>query len=97
MSGSKMFTTKQSEFKNSKQTKIKESTTALRIQTNKEYESLVLPMNKEIFESLLSSIRENGQLEPITINNNGEVLDGHHRLRACEKLHLEPISEVSLA
>ena len=89
-----MFNTKQSEFENSKQTKIKESTTALRIQTNKEYESLVPPMNEEIFESLLSSIRENGQLEPITINNNGEVLDGHNRLRACEKLQLEPIFEV---
>jgi ParB-like chromosome segregation protein Spo0J len=51
-------------------------------------------MNKEIFKSLLSSIRENGQLEPITINNNGEVLDGHHRLRACEKLRLKLIVKV---
>src|SRR5919106_6496772 len=89
-----MFNTKQSKSENSKQTKIIESTIALGIQTNKEYESLVPSMTKEAFESLMSSIRESGQLEPITINNTGEVLDGHHRLRACEKLHLEPLSEV---
>src|SRR5918996_4302078 len=89
-----MFNTKQSESENSTQTKIKESTTALGIQTNKEYESLVPSTTKEAFESLMSSIRESGQHEPITINNKGEVLDGHHRLRACEKLHLEPIFEV---
>jgi ParB-like chromosome segregation protein Spo0J len=86
-----MFNTKQSESENSKQTRIIEPTTALRIQTNKEYESLVPSMTKEAFESLMSSIRESGQLEPITINNKGEVLDGHNRLRACEKLHLEPL------
>src|ERR671918_583977 len=89
-----MFNTKQSKSENSKQTKIIESTTALGIQTNKEYESLVPSVTKEAFESLMSSIRESGQHEPITINNKGEVLDGHHRLRACEKLHLEPIFEV---
>ena len=91
-----MFNTKQSESENSTQTKIIEPTTALRIQTNKGYESLVPSMTKETFESLMSSIRESGQLEPITINNKGEVLDGHNRLRACEKLHLEPISEVKI-
>ena len=52
------------------------------------------PTSKEAFESLMSSIRESGQFEPITINNKGEVLDGHNRLRVCEKLKLEPIFEV---
>ena len=51
-------------------------------------------MTKEAFESLMSSIRENEQHEPITINNKGEVLDGHNRLRVCEKLKLEPLFEV---
>ena len=31
-------------------------------------------------------IRESGQHEPITINNKDEGLDGHNRLRVCEKL-----------
>jgi hypothetical protein len=42
----------------------------------------------------MSSIRESRQHEPITINNKGEVLDGHNRLRVCEKLKLEPLFEV---
>jgi ParB-like chromosome segregation protein Spo0J len=51
-------------------------------------------MTKDAFASLIRSIRESGQLEPITVNNKGEVLDGHNRLRVCEKLKLEPIFEV---
>jgi ParB-like chromosome segregation protein Spo0J len=69
-------------------------TTITKIRINKEYENLIPPMTKEAFESLMSSIRESGQLEPITINNKGEVLGGHHRLRVCEKLHIEPLFEV---
>ena len=80
-----MFNTKHSES---------EPTTALRIQTNKEYENLVPPMSKEAFESLMSSIGDRGQLEPITINNKGEVLDGHNRLKVCEMFHIEPLLEV---
>ena len=63
-----MFNTKQSKSEISKQTRIMEPTTALILRavqeikhcfkTNKEYESLVPPMTKEAFESLLSSIRE---------------------------------------
>jgi hypothetical protein len=42
----------------------------------------------------MNSIPESGQLGPITINNKVEVLDGHNRLRVCEKLKLEPHFEV---
>ena len=70
------------------------STTVKKIHINKEYANLVPPMTEEAFQSLMSSIRESGQLEPITINNKGEVLDGHNRLRVCEKLKLEPLFEV---
>ena len=51
-------------------------------------------MTEKAFQSLLSSIRESRELEPITINIKGEVLDGHNRLRVCEKLKLEPLFEV---
>ena len=51
-------------------------------------------MAKEAFESLTSSIQNSGQLEPIIVNDKGEILDGHHRLRACKKLNLEPLFEV---
>jgi ParB-like chromosome segregation protein Spo0J len=32
-------------------------------------------MNKEAFDSLVHSISESGQQEPISINDKGEVLD----------------------
>jgi ParB-like chromosome segregation protein Spo0J len=91
---SQMFKIEQSGPKNRESPHMVGSTTVTKICINKEYKSLVLPMTKETFESLISSIRESGQLEPITINNKGEVLDGHNRLKVCEKLHLEPLSEV---
>ena len=60
------------------------------IRINPEYESLVPPMTKEAFDSLVSSIRADGQHEPITINNKGEILDGHHRFNACKLLDIKP-------
>lgn len=60
------------------------------IRINPEYESLVPPMTKEAFDSLISSIRTDGQHEPITINEKDEILDGHHRYRACKLLGIAP-------
>ena len=60
------------------------------IRINPEYKSLVPLMTKEAFDSLVSSIRADGQHEPITINNRGEILDGHHRFSACKLLDIKP-------
>ena len=65
-----------------------------KIRINKDYEGLLPPMNKEAFNSLIRSIIESGQQEPITINEKGEVLDGHNRLKACEKLKLQPLFKI---
>jgi 16S rRNA G966 N2-methylase RsmD len=89
-----MFDAEHSEPKSRKQTNLIESNTTSKIRIKKEYEGLVPRMTKEVFTSLMSSIRESGQLEPIAINNRSEVLDGHNRLRVCKKLKLEPIFEV---
>jgi hypothetical protein len=77
---SRMFNTERSEQKIREPSHVVGSTTFTKIHINKEYVSLVPPMTKEVFESLMSSIRESRQHEPITINNKGEVLDGHNRL-----------------
>lgn len=74
---------------------LKEELVEIRI--NPEYQNLVPPMTKEAFESLVSSIRANGQLEAITVNYKGEVLDGHHRLKACELLQLKADEWASLS
>ena len=91
---SHMFNTERSEQKIREPPHVVGSTTITKIHINKEYENLLPPMTNEAFQSLLSSIRESRQLEPISINNKGEVLDGHNRLRVCEKLKLEPLFEV---
>jgi ParB-like chromosome segregation protein Spo0J len=46
-------------------------------------------MDADAFERLVRSIEEIGQLEPIVVFE-GQVLDGRHRLRACEQLGIEP-------
>ena len=56
---------------------------------NPEYESLVPKLSKDQFDLILRSIKENGQQEPIIINNKGVILDGHHRFKICRSLGIE--------
>ena len=44
-------------------------------------------------EALAKSMKKSGQLMPIIVNENLEVLDGQHRLKACELLGL-PVAYV---
>jgi len=47
----------------------------------------VMPsMPAEQFEALKADILERGILTPIDIDEKGVVLDGHHRLKACQEL-----------
>lgn len=50
---------------------------------------IIPPASPEDFAALVASIAAVGQLEPIR-TWNGLVLDGRHRLRACEHLGLPP-------
>ncbi|MGH9927183.1 MAG: ParB N-terminal domain-containing protein, partial [Nitrososphaeraceae archaeon] len=60
------------------------------------YASEVFPLTADQYEELKESIRQRGFLPcyPIVINEKGDVLDGHHRLRACQELGIEPRFEV---
>jgi len=53
--------------------------------------------NREINEAhvadLIVSMRKSGQLMPVVVTSNMEVVDGQHRLKACEKLGI-PVSYV---
>lgn len=52
-------------------------------------------MDEAAFAALVADIAAHGQREPILILD-GQVIDGRHRLRACEQLGIEPvIREVS--
>lgn len=49
-------------------------------------------MSETELEKLKDDISENGQLVPITYWG-GKLLDGRHRLKACEQLGIDPIEE----
>ncbi len=64
------------------------------LRTNPVYEKLLPKMTDEEFSQLKQSIKEEGQHYPIIANEDLEVLDGHHRFRACIELGIEPDFEV---
>jgi ParB-like chromosome segregation protein Spo0J len=64
------------------------------LRINPEYEKLLPKMSEEEFAQLKISIQEEGQHYPIIANEDLEVLDGHHRFRACTELNIEPDFEV---
>ena len=64
------------------------------LRLNPEYEKLLPKMSEEEFAELKLSIQEEGQHYAIIVNEDLEVLDGHHRYRACLELSIEPDFEV---
>ena len=64
------------------------------LRLNPEYDKLLPRMSEEEFAELKLSIQTEGQHYPIIVNGNLEVLDGHHRFRACTELGIEPDFEV---
>lgn len=40
------------------------------------------------YEDLKQSIIENGVIVPIIVDENGDIIDGHHRVKICEELGL---------
>ena len=56
------------------------------LKINPEYEALCTPLTTEEYESLKESIREEGLWMPLILNPEHEILDGHHRHRACNEV-----------
>jgi N6-adenosine-specific RNA methylase IME4 len=75
------------------------ATTAIQIKgdvkTDK-YNNKIDPLTKDEYGLLKKSIAEHGLYHPITINQSGDVLDGHHRLKACQELGIKPEFEVKV-
>jgi len=46
-------------------------------------------LSAEDFDALKADIAERGVLVPVEYDEAGNVLDGHHRIRACEELGIE--------
>jgi ParB-like chromosome segregation protein Spo0J len=65
------------------------------INLNEEYRQLVPTMSEDDYQSFKENIRVRGQQDPIDLNKDKhEVLDGHHRLRACIELNIKPKTRV---
>jgi ParB-like chromosome segregation protein Spo0J len=55
------------------------------------YANEIDPLTDGEYETLKESIAKHGGLyHPIIINQHGDVLDGHHRLKACQELEIKP-------
>jgi ParB-like chromosome segregation protein Spo0J len=64
------------------------------LRINPEYDKLLPRMSEEEFTELKKSIQTEGQHYPIIVNEDLEVLDGHHRFRVCIELGVDPDFEV---
>ena len=64
------------------------------LRVNPKYEKMLPKMSEEEFTELKASIEAEGQHYSIIANEDLEVLDGHHRFRACTELGIEPDFEV---
>ncbi len=64
------------------------------LRLNPEYEKMLPKMSEEEFAQLKESIQNEGQHYPIIANEDLEVLDGHHRFRACQELGIDPDFEI---
>lgn len=54
------------------------------------YTALLPELSEEQYRELRDDIAERGCLVPIELDEDGQILDGSHRLRACQELGLRP-------
>lgn len=59
------------------------------------HDTFLPDLNDEQFEALKDDIKRRGQLYPVLKDENGLVIDGRQRLRACEALGIKPKTEVA--
>lgn len=62
----------------------------MELKVNPEIEKAIVKMFPEFYEALKDSIKRRGLLVPIEVMPDGTVVDGHHRLRICKELGIEP-------
>jgi hypothetical protein len=60
------------------------------IKVNQEYSQLVPKISESDYKRIKESIKVNGLHVPLIVNENGVLLDGYTRLRACNELGIKP-------
>jgi hypothetical protein len=61
------------------------------IRVEEAYTKLVRPLSEKEYDDLRASIKTQGLLVPITVNQKGIILDGHNRYRICQELGIKPV------
>lgn len=62
----------------------------MNVTINQEYANLVPEISDEEYDILKRSIKENGLYVPIIVNQDGMLLDGHHRYKVCQEIGISP-------
>lgn len=52
------------------------------------------PLDPKSVKVIAESIQKNGQLQPILVDKNGNLIDGNHRYHACKQLGISVIAKV---
>jgi len=68
---------------------------SIEIKINEKYFEMVPRPTKEERQALKYSMMLEGQKDPIVINENGVVLDGHTRFEICQELKIKPITRIA--
>lgn len=66
----------------------------MEIKINPEYEAILPKLQANEYASLKQSVETDGLHYPIIVNEQGTILDGHHRFRICRELGVEPRYEI---
>lgn len=64
------------------------------LKINPEYEKIVPYIKNDEYSELKESIKTDGLHHSIVINQDGVILDGHHRYKICKELGIEPKTEI---
>ena len=64
------------------------------LKINLNYAEIVPPLSKEEYEALKADISKRGLIYPIIVNEEGYIIDGHHRYKICNELGIKPLISV---
>lgn len=64
------------------------------VRLSEPFKHLMPSLPADVYAGLKASISANGQHVPILVDEGNNILDGHHRYRACCELGIEPVVSV---
>lgn len=59
------------------------------LKINEEFKNLIRPLTDEEFKFLEDNLKKNGCRDPITILEDGTIIDGHNRYKICRNHNIE--------